>query len=103
MSQSAATDARLEPDATRGFVQRLAGNAVAPRGWAAIVFAVFAFAATMPPVRVVAGVTPAQTGAVALAGIPRFDIPSSGLRLERPTRTGAFVDVVGRRAAFVGY
>jgi len=103
MSQSAATDARLEPGATRGFVRRLTSSAVTRRGWAAIVFAVFAFAATMPPVRVVAGVTPAQTGAVALADIPRFDIPSSGLRLERPTRTGAFVDVVGRRAAFVGY
>jgi glycogen debranching enzyme len=103
MSQSAATDARLEPGATRGFVRRLTSSAVTRRGGAAIVFAVFAFAATMPPVRVVAGVTPAQTGAVALADIPRFDIPSSGLRLERPTRTGAFVDVVGRRAAFVGY
>jgi len=36
-------------------------------------------------------------------GIARFDPPVSGLSLERATRMGAFVDVVGRRSAFVGY
>ena len=29
--------------------------------------------------------------------------PSTGLVLERPSRAGAFLDIVGRRAAFVGY
>ena len=33
----------------------------------------------------------------------RTDAARSGLRLERPTRHGAFLDVVGRRSAFVGY
>ena len=37
------------------------------------------------------------------AGIPRFDLPRSGLELERPTRPGAFFDVVGRRSAVFGY
>ena len=36
-------------------------------------------------------------------GIPRFDLPRSGLELQRPTRPGAFFDVVGRRAAVFGY
>jgi len=36
-------------------------------------------------------------------GIPRFGLPSSGLELERPTRTAAFFDVVGRRSALFGY
>jgi glycogen debranching enzyme len=36
-------------------------------------------------------------------GIPRFDFPRSGLELERPTRSGAFFDVVGRRSAVFGY
>jgi len=36
-------------------------------------------------------------------GIPRFDLPRSGLELQRPTRPGAFFDVVGRRSAVFGY
>ena len=36
-------------------------------------------------------------------GIPRFAWPSTGLSLERPSRHGAFLDVVGHRSAFVGY
>jgi glycogen debranching enzyme len=36
-------------------------------------------------------------------GVPRFALPSTGLRLDRATRRGAFVDVVGRRSAFFGY
>jgi len=37
------------------------------------------------------------------AGIPRFDLPASGLRLDRAARSGAFLDVVGHRSAFFGY
>ena len=37
------------------------------------------------------------------AGIPRFELPRSGLELTRPTRYGAFFDVVGRRSAVFGY
>ncbi len=47
--------------------------------------------------------TGARTDSPQPAGIPRFELPASGLRLERPTRQGAFVDIVGRRSAFVGY
>ena len=46
---------------------------------ALLLFAGGAFAAEAPP-----------------AGIPRFDLPSSGLELARPTRSGTFFDVVGR-------
>jgi hypothetical protein len=35
--------------------------------------------------------------------MPRFPLRSGGLELHRPTRTGAFFDVVGRRAALFGY
>ena len=35
--------------------------------------------------------------------VPRFPLPASGLRLERPTQGGAFFDVVGRRSAAFGY
>src|SRR5437899_1786749 len=35
--------------------------------------------------------------------IPRFPMPKSGLELERPVRSGAFFDVVGRRSALFGY
>ncbi|GBD01798.1 hypothetical protein HRbin18_01527 [bacterium HR18] len=35
--------------------------------------------------------------------VPRFEPPASRLLLERPTQFGAFVDVVGRRAALLGY
>jgi glycogen debranching enzyme len=41
--------------------------------------------------------------AQAAIGIPRFQWPSTGLSLERPSRSGAFLDVVGRRSAFFGY
>jgi len=36
-------------------------------------------------------------------GIPKFQIRSGGLELTRSTHAGAFFDVVGRRAAIVGY
>jgi glycogen debranching enzyme len=36
-------------------------------------------------------------------GIPKFEIRSGGLELTRATHAGAFFDVVGRRAAMVGY
>jgi glycogen debranching enzyme len=36
-------------------------------------------------------------------GLPKFALRQSGLLLERPTRVGAFYDVVGRRAAAFGY
>jgi glycogen debranching enzyme len=52
--------------------------------------------ARLPMVRAAAPDMPA-------AGIPRFDLPRSGLELERPTRPGAFFDVVGRRSAVFGY
>jgi len=39
----------------------------------------------------------------AAPGIPRFDLARSGLELTRPTRAGAFFDVVGRRSAVFGY
>ncbi len=35
--------------------------------------------------------------------VPRFEFPQSGPVLERTTTTGAFFDVVGRRAAVFGY
>src|SRR5262245_38635169 len=37
------------------------------------------------------------------ADVPRFERPGSGLELGRPTRPGAFFDVVGRRSAAFGY
>ena len=37
------------------------------------------------------------------ADVPRFSFPASGLELGRPTRPGAFFDVVGRRSAVFGY
>jgi glycogen debranching enzyme len=36
-------------------------------------------------------------------GIPKFQIRSDGLELRRATHPGAFFDVVGRRAAILGY
>jgi glycogen debranching enzyme len=73
--------------------------------WRRWVFApVIAFALTTaaPATEVAAGRgTPAQPHSA--GGIPRFDIPSTGLKLERHTREGAFVDIVGHRSAFVGY
>ena len=35
--------------------------------------------------------------------VPRFDLESSGLVLERPTHAGAFFDVLGRKAGAFGY
>ncbi len=35
--------------------------------------------------------------------IPRFEMEQSGLVLKRPAQTGAFFDVLGRRAALFGY
>ena len=37
------------------------------------------------------------------SGIARFELPSSGLTLGRASKAGAFLDVVGRRSAFLGY
>ena len=37
------------------------------------------------------------------APVPRFELGTSGLELHRPTRYGAFLDVVGRRSALFGY
>ncbi len=37
------------------------------------------------------------------ADVPRFALRPSGLELSRPTRPGAFFDVVGRRSAAFGY
>jgi glycogen debranching enzyme len=48
-----------------------------------------------------AGAAPPDSPAA--AGIPRFELPQSGLQLERPTRPGAFFDVVGHRSAVFGY
>ena len=46
----------------------------------------------------------AQTDAAVRPGlVPRFAFPESGPLLERTTNTGAFFDVVGRRAAVFGY
>ena len=36
-------------------------------------------------------------------GVPRFDLPRSGLELQRAVRPGTFYDVVGRRSAVFGY
>lgn len=46
--------------------------------------------------------TPAPTPAPPQLA-PRFKMRESGLRLERPARSGAFYDVTGRRAAVFGY
>src|SRR5215213_7076630 len=35
--------------------------------------------------------------------VPKFPFPASGLRLERRTRPGAFLDVLGRKSAVFGY
>jgi glycogen debranching enzyme len=35
--------------------------------------------------------------------VPKFPFPQSGLRLERRTRAGAFLDVLGRKSAVFGY
>ena len=35
--------------------------------------------------------------------VEKFPFPQSGLRLERRTRPGAFLDVLGRRSAVFGY
>ncbi|HEX8119448.1 MAG TPA: GH116 family glycosyl hydrolase, partial [Pyrinomonadaceae bacterium] len=45
--------------------------------------------------------TPTPSPAFALT--PKFEFKSSGLRLERRTRPGAFLDVLGRKSAVFGY
>ena len=45
----------------------------------------------------------AQTQARADSLVPKFELKQSGLRLERRTRPGAFLDVLGRRSAVFGY
>ncbi|HEX8560194.1 MAG TPA: GH116 family glycosyl hydrolase [Pyrinomonadaceae bacterium] len=45
----------------------------------------------------------ARARETAPALVPRFPLPQSGLRLERRTRPGAFLDVLGRRSAVLGY
>jgi glycogen debranching enzyme len=54
---------------------------------------------------VLCGVVLGGTGIAAEppSGVSRFTLTGSGLELARPTRTGAFFDVVGRRAAVFGY
>ncbi|PYQ16428.1 MAG: amylo-alpha-1,6-glucosidase [Acidobacteria bacterium] len=46
---------------------------------------------------------PPLAAALPPAFVPRFPMPKSGLELERPVRSGAFFDVVGRRSALFGY
>lgn len=46
-----------------------------------------------------AGQEPARSAALT----PRFEMKTSGLALERRTRPGAFLDVLGRRSAVYGY
>src|SRR3979411_2975015 len=41
--------------------------------------------------------------AVVDSTVDRFPIRSDGFQLDRPTHTGAFFDVVGRRSALFGY
>ena len=43
------------------------------------------------------------TAAQAVGGVRRFEWPATGLVLERPSKSAAFLDVVGRRSAFFGY
>jgi hypothetical protein len=53
---------------------------------------------------VLVALTPARVSAQAPpAPVPRFELGTSGLELQRPTRYGAFLDVVGRRSALFGY
>ena len=44
-----------------------------------------------------------QTPTPADALVPKFELKGSGLRLERRTRPGAFLDVLGRKSAVFGY
>ncbi|HEX8422934.1 MAG TPA: GH116 family glycosyl hydrolase, partial [Pyrinomonadaceae bacterium] len=44
-----------------------------------------------------------QTNAPAAAAVAKFALRKSGLELERPSRSGAFYGVTGRRAAAFGY
>jgi glycogen debranching enzyme len=48
-----------------------------------------------------AGSVAAQTARPGL--VAKFPLPESGLRLERRTRAGAFLDVLGRKSALFGY
>jgi glycogen debranching enzyme len=49
------------------------------------------------------GLAPAALPATAPPPVERFEMAGSGLELSRPTRFGAFLDVVGRRSALMGY
>jgi glycogen debranching enzyme len=59
-----------------------------------------AAAALLPVLQSQAATPPA---AAPPAPVERFERPGSGLELQRPTRLGAFLDVVGRRSALLGY
>jgi glycogen debranching enzyme len=61
----------------------------------ALAAAIILTVAALAPVR-----THAQTSPPPVA---RFELAGSGLELQRPSRFGAFLDVVGRRAALFGY
>ena len=50
----------------------------------------------------VAAQSPARPDGVSQL-VPKFPFPQSGLRLERRTRPGAFLDVLGRKSAVFGY
>src|SRR6188474_3862239 len=64
-------------------------------------------ATTLAVLLLAAGAAPAQTPQPTPkprpADVPRFPFAASGLELARPTRPGAFFDVVGRRSAVFGY
>jgi glycogen debranching enzyme len=47
--------------------------------------------------------TPSSTGRQPIPSVAKSTLPASGLSLERPTHPGRFFDVIGRRAAVVGY
>lgn len=70
------------------------GRVKASRSSALVLTAILA----VPP-----GAFPAAVADPPRPWVPRFAIPSSGMRLERPTRSGMFFDVVGRKAAAFGY
>ena len=57
----------------------------------------------LPAAALAASLAAAPTSEAPAAWVPRFPMPAEGLRLERPTRSGTFFDVAGRRAAAFGY
>src|SRR5262245_57269734 len=64
----------------------------------AVTLAMLALGAAPSPAQV-----PAPSPRPRPADVPLFARPASGLELGRPTRPGAFFDVVGRRSAVFGY